>query len=320
VSHDADDGGKAATYARVKSPVEITESSALLGGVRTRTLAVAGEGAPILLLHGFSDSADTWRPVLAELGEIGRHAVAVDMPGSGRADPIPRRRPLDALDAFTKAFVLANANDSPVVLAGNSLGGLVALRAARGPELPLLAVAPISPGGLAHHRQLELFERGVRGLAPLLWVLSQIPVPGRLVTLYAQQVYDRRLRGGRTDPSLMRYYASHYTGMGDIRRVGGDLLALVDANRADPLVLDGIRVPVLLIWGGRDRLADVAGAQLVLDAVAASRLVVFEDCGHCAQVERPADVARLLAALPASAERSAGETATLRPLTDDALP
>lgn len=165
-----------------------------------------------------------------------------------------------------------------------------------------------------------MFELGVRGLAPLLWVLSQAPVPERLVTLYAERVYDRGLLGGRTDPSLMRYYASHYKDMGDIRRVGGDLLALVDANRADPLVLDGIRVPVLLIWGRRDRLADVAGAQLVLDAVAASRLVVFEDCGHCAQVERPAAIARLLAALPASAQRVAGETPGPRPLTDQALP
>jgi pimeloyl-ACP methyl ester carboxylesterase len=288
----------------------IAESSAFLHGVRTRTLAVAGEGPPILLLHGFSDSADSWRPLLAELGAIGRRAVAVDLPGSGRADPFPRRRALKAIDDFTEAFVVANTAESPAVLAGNSLGGLVALRAARRPEVPLLAVAPISPGGLAHHRRLELFERGVRGLAPLLWAFSHVPVPGRLVTLYAERVYERALLGSGADRSLVRYYASQYKGMRDLRRVGGDLLAIVDADRADPLVLEDIRVPVLLIWGGRDRLADVQGAQMLLDAVETSRLVVFKDCGHCAQVERPADVARLLAGLPGSAQRSAATSET----------
>jgi len=294
-----------APKSRGSSTVEIVESSSVLHGIRTRTLSVAGDGPPVLLLHGFTDSADSWRPLLGELATVGRHAVAVDLPGSGRAGALPRVGALEALDRFTDEFVLANAGDSPVVLAGNSLGGLIALRAGERPELPLLAVAPISPGGLAHHRRLEVFERGVRGLRPLLWALGEVPVPGRIVSRYFEWLYDHRLLHGHADRSLARHYASHYTGMRDIHRLVGDLRAIVDADRADRLAPERIRVPVLLIWGGRDRLAHVAGARLVLDAVPASRLVFFEECGHCAHVERPADVARLLAVLPASAERRA---------------
>jgi pimeloyl-ACP methyl ester carboxylesterase len=289
----------------VATNAPITESSAVLNGLRTRMLAVAGDGPPILLLHGFTDSADCWRPLLAELAAIGRRAVAVDLPGSGCADALPRGRVLEGLDRFAEDFVLAHAGDSPVVLAGNSLGGLVTLRAAQRGDLPLLAVAPISPGGLAHHRRLEVLARGVRGLAPLLWLYCQIPLPGRLVRGSAQWLYAHRLVEGRADPSMARYYASHFKGMADIQRFGGDLLALTTAERVDALELDEIRVPVLLIWGERDRLADIRGAQLVLDAVLESRLVAFEDCGHCAHVERPVEVARLIADLPASAERPA---------------
>ena len=293
----------------------ITEASVTLDGVRTRTLSVAGDDPAILLLHGFSDSADSWRPLLEQLAAAGRRAVAVDMPGSGHADPLLRAGALEALDRFAEAFVRAHAGDSPAVLAGNSLGGLVTMRAARRPDLPLLAVAPISPAGLAYHRRLDLLERSVRELALLFWAVCMIPVPNRLVRLYAEWLYASRLLGGRADRAMAVAYASHLNGMGDIRRIGGDLLALAEAARTDPLVPADIRVPTLLIWGARDRLADVAGAQAVLDALPASRLVVFDDCGHCAQVERPADVARLLADLPASATRPGTSHPTPTPIS-----
>ena len=54
-------------------------------GHRTRALEVAGSGPGIVLLHGWSDSADTWRPLLAQLGSRGRRAIAVDLPGFGEA-------------------------------------------------------------------------------------------------------------------------------------------------------------------------------------------------------------------------------------------
>jgi pimeloyl-ACP methyl ester carboxylesterase len=287
------------------APASIIESSARLDGVNTRTLEVPGDGPSILLLHGFTDSADSWRPLLAQLAAAGRRAVAVDLPNSGLAGPLGPGPVLEALDRFTTAFVRAHANGSPVVIAGNSLGGLLAMRAAQRPDLPLLAVAPISPAGLAHHRRLDLLEHGMRSLSPLVWMLSRLPVPGRLVRLSAEWLYQHRLQRDESDRSLARYYASHFDGMRDVRRNGAVFLALADENRADPFVPEQLVVPVLMIWGRRDPLADVAGAQLVLDAVPASRLVVFEDCGHCAQVQRPADVARLIADLPASAERDA---------------
>ena len=61
-------------------------------GHRTRALEVAGNGPGIVLLHGWSDSADTWRPLLAQLGSRGRRAIAVDLPGFGEATRLQRRR------------------------------------------------------------------------------------------------------------------------------------------------------------------------------------------------------------------------------------
>jgi pimeloyl-ACP methyl ester carboxylesterase len=72
----------------------ITEERVWLGGIHTRCLSVAGSGVPVALLHGFADSADTWRGVLS---------------------------------AFVDATIAASG---ALILMGNSLGGL-RLRARR---------------------------------------------------------------------------------------------------------------------------------------------------------------------------------------------
>jgi pimeloyl-ACP methyl ester carboxylesterase len=119
-------------------------------------------------------------------------------------------------------------------------------------------------------------------------------VPAPLVREGAAWLYQCRLSEGRTDRALARYYASHLDGMRSVRRFTAMMLAVADDVRADPLVPADIRVPVLLIWGDHDRLADVSGAQAVLDVVPDSRLVVLDGCGHCPQMQRPADIAELL--------------------------
>ncbi|MGB3332425.1 MAG: alpha/beta fold hydrolase, partial [Mycobacterium sp.] len=65
----------------------ISTTRAGFDGVGTRMLSVPGDGTPVVLLHGYGDSADTWRGVLTRLAAAGRRAVAVDLPGFGQADP-----------------------------------------------------------------------------------------------------------------------------------------------------------------------------------------------------------------------------------------
>src|SRR4051794_24833416 len=97
-----------------------------LGGYDTRALEIEGDGAPLVLFHGFADSADTWRRLLARLAREGRRAVAVDMPGFGTAARLARDEAvLPQLDRFVAAAVehLAAEAGAPVIAAGNSMGG-----------------------------------------------------------------------------------------------------------------------------------------------------------------------------------------------------
>jgi pimeloyl-ACP methyl ester carboxylesterase len=286
----------------------VVERFMAIGGAPTRVLEVEGNGPPILLLHGFTDSADSFRPLLSELATRSRRAVAVDLPGGGHAPPLGRPA-LSSLDRFTDEFVRAFACGEGAVLVGNSLGGLMALRAATRPNLPLAAVAGLGPAGLAYHPRLESLARWVSKLDPILSVLDLLPLPKLLLRQIARTLYDRRLARGRGTAPISRLYASHIHGRRDITRIRRDLIALTqEDNLLDLDTLGEVRVPALLVWGDADRLADVSGAPRLLDAVATSRLVVLDDCGHCPHVEFPKVVAQLITALPGSA---------IPPATDD---
>src|SRR3954452_21211982 len=95
-----------------------------LAGFGTRALEIEGSGPPVVLLHGFADSADTWRSALDRLARRDQRAIAVDLPGFATAARLDPGAPvLPQLDRFVVAAVrhAAGSRGEPVVVAGNSL-------------------------------------------------------------------------------------------------------------------------------------------------------------------------------------------------------
>ncbi len=274
----------------------LIERSMELAGHRTRVLELEGGGPGIVLLHGWGDSADTWRPLLAELATCGRKAIAVDLPGFGKATRLLPGAILPQLDDFASALVQEWGAGEPVIVAGNSLGGCVALRLGENPELPLIGVVPVAPAGLEMPGWFDLVERDpiVRRLLDI-----PIPVPNALV---------RQLVGGDYQQlafshpkAAQRQVADAFAHHGSRRRAA----ALLESGRrllpelaTAPFDLASIACPVMLVWGTRDRMVPHTGARVVLGALPATRVELIEGCGHCPQIEATEQLLELLLEFP----------------------
>jgi pimeloyl-ACP methyl ester carboxylesterase len=104
-----------------------------------------GAGEPLVLVHGVTHRRQAWYPVLDQLVEQ-REVILVDLPGHGQSPPLVTdgRRVDEVMRAQFKQFLADQQLDRPHV-AGNSLGGLVALIA--GAEGDARSVTALSPAG-----------------------------------------------------------------------------------------------------------------------------------------------------------------------------
>ncbi|MFL5816239.1 MAG: alpha/beta fold hydrolase [Conexibacter sp.] len=277
-------------------------------GYETRVLELEGRGDPIVLLHGWSDSADTWRCVLAQLGRQERRAIAVDMPGFGTADPLADGPMLPQLDEFGAAVLAyAGAGGAPPpkagarngrrkasrgIVVGNSLGGCAALRLAEREPERVGRVVALAPAGLDMARWLALIEHD-----HVLRALVQVPVP--LPSRVVQNAVARAYRSlafahpQAVEPGVVRAFAKHHPDRAALARMLASGRRLLPELH-DPFDFDAIRCQVLLVWGDRDRLVFHRGAKRLLAAVEGSRLELLERCGHSPQIEYPERVVELL--------------------------
>lgn len=275
----------------------LVEHRLTLAGVGTRALELEGDGPPLVLLHGFADSADTWRRVLDLLARDGRRALALDLPGYGTADPLRPDEPvLEQYAAFVRAAVehaSAEAGGAPVVVAGNSLGGAIALRAGEDASLPLAAVVPIAPAGLDMPRWFGIIERDpfVRAL-----LAAPVPLPELLVRTVVGEAYRAlafaKPRGAAAE--VIASFTQHHRTREAVAAVLANGRRLLPELTPERFALAEITVPVLLVWGDRDRMVRHEGSKVVIDALPQTEYVELDGVGHCPQVEAPE---RLVAAL-----------------------
>jgi pimeloyl-ACP methyl ester carboxylesterase len=285
----------------------IRESPEELGGVPTRVLEVDGDGPPFVLLHGFSDSADTWRPVLERLARSGRRAIAVDLPGFG----VARDARAGAVLPQFEEVVLAAAEQArtgtsgDTVLVGNSMGGMVSLYVANRRMSGLAGIVPVCTAGLHHPAWIHaMVSPGVRAVLPALGTrplraLIGAGVGRSVATTRTTEVLEHLPRYVRhVRPARFAHQLSI------VRR-------LLDEQNY-PLDMRSIGCPVLFVWGDRDRLAVWSrnGDRLLRMARQApnARSEVISGCGHSPQLEAPEALLALIDGFGASRTAEAPAT------------
>jgi len=255
----------------------------LLHHVRT------GGGEPLILIHPLGGELVVWEPVIERLAAR-RDVIAVDLPGFGASAPLA-----EEADATPRALAAAVARFldrlglGRVHVAGNSLGGWVALELARLGRA--LSVTGLCTAGFWKRplgaRPGPDVRRAGRLLLPLVGPLVR-SARGRRALLSGSVAHPERVPP-RAAARLVRSY---------VTAPGFD--AANTAMRAGMFSgIEEIDVPVTLAWGELDRL--VAPPR---ERPAGSRAVLLRGCGHIPTWDDPAQVSDvLLAAEAAGGER-----------------
>ncbi len=239
----------------------------------------SGTGPTLVLLHPLGADRHVWEPVLDRVSAE-RDVITIDLPGFGGSPALDAGTPPTpaALGAAVAEFLDELAPGGPHHLAGNSLGGWVALEmAAAGHARSVTAIAPAGLWAqpLAPKRGVA---RGVaRAIRPGLPALVRSPAGRRLAL--AGTVADADRVPPKAALRLVQAYADA-PGFEDVNRA-------MRANRFTQM--EHLRVPVTLAWAERDRLV-ARPAHLP----ARVRSVVLPGAGHLPMWDAPELVAKLL--------------------------
>jgi valacyclovir hydrolase len=224
----------------------------------------SGQGDPILLLPGFSESISDHAELRDRVSKTYR-VIAADLPGSGRSEPQPRDYPSSYYDddAQALAALVAATTDRPTHLIGFSDGGEVALLiAALHPEVArsvlVWGAAGVvnDPGGAIRAAFHDVIDD---------------PSP-------AMAAYSKRLIARYGAPNARAMTQSFSKALTAIVDAGGD----ISRSKAGKIVC-----PTLLIVGEHDHFAPKALAEQYAALVKEAKVFEVEGAGHTVHKDRP---------------------------------
>jgi 2-hydroxy-6-oxonona-2,4-dienedioate hydrolase len=265
--------------------VTVEEQNVEVGELRIRYLS-AGEGPPLVLLHGAGDNALDWRWVMPALAA--NHRVYVpDLPGS----PDSARPAVDYSPAFFERFVSGFVDALGIAQAtfvGSSLGGLIALRLAFSDPACMGALVLADSAGLGRIINPAFTSVNVPGLGEAAIPFWRTPVGSyqrawaRAMLLFARPTRVPRewLMEQRRLAELPGYLQAHLTALRAQVRPWGQREVLVDR-------LPLLKMPTLIVWGARDRVFPKSQARDAEARIQEGSFELIPDCGHLPHIECP---------------------------------
>jgi pimeloyl-ACP methyl ester carboxylesterase len=255
------------------------------------------DGPLLLLVHGLGGSLLNWAAIAPTLAETCR-VVAIDLVGFGRTQPLGRSPHIDTNRDLLARFV-DEVIGHPVILVGNSMGGLLSLLLADlRPDLVsgFVLVDPAVPvGPTARPDPLVTLMFGAYAVPALARVLmsrrrslfsaeSQAMAVLRLCCVDTRRVPGHVLR---QHLELAREREDYPDVDAELIVAGRSLVLVLARRRWLDALMGRISKPVLLLHGAKDRLVPIAAARRVARANPTWRFEVAEDVGHVPQLEVP---------------------------------
>jgi 4,5:9,10-diseco-3-hydroxy-5,9,17-trioxoandrosta-1(10),2-diene-4-oate hydrolase len=245
-----------------------------------------GSGPPLILIPPGGSHTSSWR---FNIGALSRsHEVwTLDLPGSGYSDkpatfPYTHRSYAEFLRDFMTTMGIPKA-----VVAGQSLGGTVALEFALDFPERTAGLVLIDAGGYPHGEMGVLNPMRHRTTNAIVMSFSSYPAVVRAFFAYLYR-----------DPTPFARDPAYVAELCDINRTPNARTAWYWMQRAlhfdfalpDVRRVKSVAVPTLILWGRDDRVVDVRTATRFQQDIAGSQLVVIDNAGHSVHEEKPEEV------------------------------
>jgi abhydrolase domain-containing protein 6 len=256
-----------------------------------------GHGEPVVLVHGFGASADSWNRFAKPLTRR-YHVIAPDLPGWGASTRLQSASygypaQVERLHQFLSQLKLGRVH-----LVGHSMGGFISSAyAARYPD-QVITLGLIAPHGMAEPEPSELAQSVAKGDNWLV-ASSHQEFDRLLNNIFAKRPY--------TPKSVLRYLANH-----TIRNSAKSSQIFEEMQTNDPLLaerLPKVLAPTLIIWGDQDRVLHVSSAELFRRGIKNSDVMLIPGSGHMPPVENARQCATAWLTFVEKAQRSAGAAA-----------
>lgn len=229
-----------------------------------------GSGPPLFLVHGLGSSANAFFRTILPLAKKFRTVYAIDLPGNGfspvpSGGPFSMRQQVELLVHFRRQVIAQK-----VFLVGNSLGGGMALNIAFHEPEGLEALGLVSPAGAK---------------------VSDERFAALLKSFNVQNVKEARVLAHKlfAKPSLgMLLFADELRKMVSTETVQSIVREASPADLVSPADVAKLTMPVLLIWGQREKLLPYEGLDFFKSCLPPhSEIHEVEHFGHMPQIEHP---------------------------------
>ena len=256
-----------ATLANAQTPKETTVFGQKIHYVE------AGSGPNVILLHGLGGSTQAWQFNIGPLAEK-FHVYVPDQIGFGKSDkPLVMyriRTYVDFLDQFCKQLKIERAT-----LVGNSMGGWIAaaFTAAFPDRVDKLVL--VDAAGYAPPKELDMRT---------LFALNPTTREGMKV-LTAKVFYNKAFQ---TDAVIDMAIAARLAA-GDGFTIKSITESIIRGEDFLDDTVKTIKRPTLIVWGREDGLVPLAEGERLHKDIAGSKLVVFDQCGHVPNFEKPGE-------------------------------
>jgi pimeloyl-ACP methyl ester carboxylesterase len=254
----------------------------------------AGDGQPLVLLHGSGPTALLFLPLLERFTDV--RAIAVDRPGFGLSDPAEapeayREAAVESLNTILDGLGLAET-----ALLGNSMGGTWAVWYAlahpnRVTRLVLLGAPPLLPGTRVPPPMLAV-------ATPTLGPPPQMPPPSRETVVQSMSVFREADTIVQYPDQIEALVAAGYDRLAASASLR-ELRAAISPTGWQPALalrpeeLQELTVPTLLIWGEQDPLGGAEAARMTAAMIPHAQLEVVS-AGHAPWLGHPDRVATMV--------------------------